>query len=281
MKTKLIKSPLNYIGGKYKLLPQILPLFPKKIDTFIDLFCGGFNVGINVNANKIIGNDLCKEVIQIYKGIQTEGHKNSLKLIKKQIDKYDLSKFNEEGYKKIRNYYNTTDKSWYIFYAMISHAFNYQIRFNKHGKYNMPFGKNRSYFNATLEKHLMEFSLSIENKNIIFTNKSFEDLKIDSLTDKDFVYLDPPYLLGCASYNEQNGWNKYKEKVLINLCDELDKHGVKFALSNVLKHKGLENEILINWSNNYNVNYLNYNYDNCNYQKNNKNETTEVLITNY
>ncbi|HFL2571589.1 TPA: DNA adenine methylase [Clostridioides difficile] len=281
MKTKLIKSPLNYIGGKYKLLPQILPLFPKKIDTFIDLFCGGFNVGINVNANKIIGNDLCKEVIQIYKGIQTEGHKNSLKLIKEQIDKYDLSKFNEEGYKKIRNYYNTTDKSWYIFYAMISHAFNYQIRFNKHGKYNMSFGKNRSYFNATLEKHLMEFSLSIENKNIIFTNKSFEDLKIDSLTDKDFVYLDPPYLLGCASYNEQNGWNKYKEKVLINLCDELDKHGVKFALSNVLKHKGLENEILINWSNNYNVNYLNYNYDNCNYQKNNKNETTEVLITNY
>ncbi|HBG3257241.1 TPA: Dam family site-specific DNA-(adenine-N6)-methyltransferase [Clostridioides difficile] len=232
MKTKLIKSPLNYIGGKYKLLPQILPLFPKKIDTFIDLFCGGFNVGINVNANKIIGNDLCKEVIQIYKGIQIEGHKNSLKLIKEQIDKYDLSKFNEEGYKKIRNYYNTTDKSWYIFYAMISHAFNYQIRFNKHGKYNMPFGKNRSYFNATLEKHLMEFSLSIENKNIIFTNKSFEDLKIDSLTDKDFVYLDPPYLLGCASYNEQNGWNKYKEKVLINLCDELDKHGVKFALSN-------------------------------------------------
>lgn len=36
-----IKSPLNYTGGKYKLLPQILPLLPNNIDTFIDLFWGG------------------------------------------------------------------------------------------------------------------------------------------------------------------------------------------------------------------------------------------------
>ena len=45
IKNEVIKSPLNYIGGKYKILPQILPLFPKNIDTFIDLFAGGCNVG--------------------------------------------------------------------------------------------------------------------------------------------------------------------------------------------------------------------------------------------
>lgn len=38
----LCKSPLNYTGGKYKLLPQIFPLFPSKINTFVDLFGGGF-----------------------------------------------------------------------------------------------------------------------------------------------------------------------------------------------------------------------------------------------
>ena len=51
-KQKYIKSPLNYVGGKHKLLPQILPLFPKNINTFIDLFGGGFNVGINVSAKR-------------------------------------------------------------------------------------------------------------------------------------------------------------------------------------------------------------------------------------
>ena len=33
---KYIKSCLNYTGGKYKLLPQIIPLIPRDIDTFYD-----------------------------------------------------------------------------------------------------------------------------------------------------------------------------------------------------------------------------------------------------
>lgn len=36
-----LKSPLNYVGGKYRLLSQIMPYFPDKIDTFVDLFSGG------------------------------------------------------------------------------------------------------------------------------------------------------------------------------------------------------------------------------------------------
>lgn len=234
MKNNYIKSPMNYVGGKYKLLSQILPLFPNNINTFIDLFCGGFNVGINVNANRIIGNDICKEVIEVYQGIQKEGLENSLKLVKNEINKYNLNKTNEQGFKEIRNYYNTGNKDWYIFYAMITHAFNYQIRFNKQGEYNMPFGRNRSSFNKTLEKHFIEFATAIENKNIIFTNENFEELNIDKLTKEDFVYLDPPYLLGCASYNEQDGWSESKEHNLLNLCNKLNENGIKFALSNVL-----------------------------------------------
>ncbi len=37
----LIQSPLNYTGSKFRLLPQILPLFPKNISVMVDLFCGG------------------------------------------------------------------------------------------------------------------------------------------------------------------------------------------------------------------------------------------------
>lgn len=40
-KEDLVKSPLNYVGGKFKLLPQILPYFPNDIDTFYDVFAGG------------------------------------------------------------------------------------------------------------------------------------------------------------------------------------------------------------------------------------------------
>jgi len=61
-----IKSPLNYIGGKYKILSPIFEIFPDKISTFIDLFAGGFNVGINVNADKIICNDQINYLIELY-----------------------------------------------------------------------------------------------------------------------------------------------------------------------------------------------------------------------
>lgn len=65
MKNSCIKSPLNYTGGKHKLLPQILPLFPKEINTFVDLFTGGCNVAVNVEAKRIIANDCEEHIINI------------------------------------------------------------------------------------------------------------------------------------------------------------------------------------------------------------------------
>lgn len=35
-----IKSPMNYIGNKYRILDQI-KVFPDNINNFVDLFCGG------------------------------------------------------------------------------------------------------------------------------------------------------------------------------------------------------------------------------------------------
>ncbi|MDR0917669.1 MAG: DNA adenine methylase [Oscillospiraceae bacterium] len=50
---KLVKAPFNYSDNKYKLLKQLLPLFPENITDFVDLFGGGYDVGTNVFAEKI------------------------------------------------------------------------------------------------------------------------------------------------------------------------------------------------------------------------------------
>lgn len=101
-----IKSPLNYTGGKYKLLPQILPLMPDKFDVFVDLFTGGANVIANVNANLRIANDYNKEVIGIYKKIQEKSIEDIILYINEQIKNYDLSITNAEGYNLFRENYN-------------------------------------------------------------------------------------------------------------------------------------------------------------------------------
>ena len=53
------ESPLNYSGSKYKILDFLFENTPKDTNRFIDIFGGGFNVGINAPYPNIIYNDYC------------------------------------------------------------------------------------------------------------------------------------------------------------------------------------------------------------------------------
>lgn len=291
-KNKYVKSPMNYTGGKYKLLPQILPLIPENINTFVDLFTGGANVAVNVNAKRIIANDIESRVIGIYKRFQTESIDNIINKIETLIRKYDLSMENVDGYNEIRAYYNrlATDNIVgdfpydpnILLFVLICYSFNHQFRFNSKGEFNMPFGKDRSRFNDTMKQNLINFHMAIREKNIIFIDKDFTELKVDKLTSDDLVYCDPPYLITCATYNEKDGWNETREKELLSLLDRLNERGIRFALSNVLFSKGKTNDLLIEWGQKYNIHHLDYTYKNCNYHtKDKSSKPDEVLITNY
>lgn len=276
----IIKSALNYTGGKYKLLPQILPLFPSNINRFVDLFCGGCDIGINVNANKIICNDKMTQIISLYRAIQNQSVEDTYEHIYKRIKQFNLSMTNKEGYLKLRELYNK-ERNPLDLYVCICYAFNYSIRFNSKGEFNIAFGKDRSYFNNALQERLSEFIHKINN--ISFTNNDFRTLKPDKLKPDDFVYCDPPYLITVANYNENGGWTEQDEKDLLHILDSLHNKNIKFALSNVLEHKGKSNDILKSWSKDYNTHYLNHSYGNSNYhtKDKSKNSSVEVLITNY
>ena len=74
------------------------------------------------------------------------------------------------------------------------------------------------------------------------------------------------------------------EVELLDFLKNISNKGIKFALSNVIEHKGKTHTILFKWAieNKFNIIYLNKNYSNSNYQIKNKDfKTTEVLITNY
>ena len=109
------------------------------------------------------------------------------------------------------------------------------------------------------------------------------ELKAEKLNENDFVYCDPPYLITCATYNEQDGWNETMENKLYELLDRINERGIKFALSNVFYNKGKENKILIDWAQKYNVLHLDKTYSNCSYHAIDRDKTTtdEVLVLNY
>lgn len=284
-KKTFIKSPMNYIGGKYKLLPQLMPLFPEKIDTFIDLFAGGFNVAVNVTANRTICNDLNNRIVEMVRFFCFADVTTVLKRIDDKINEFGLSKENESGYKAFRDYYNQTGNPVDLF-TLSCFSFNYQFRFNNRLEYNNPFGRNRSQFSETTKKNLLLFMEAIKKKNIEFFTKDFREISLDGLGNNDFLYCDPPYLITTGSYNDGNrgfhDWREEEERALYAYLDKADTQGIKFALSNVTKHKGIENRILQEWSCKYKLHYINSNYSNCSYRLKDKTaETVEVLITNY
>lgn len=280
-----VKSPLNYTGGKYKILDPIFDLFPDNIDTFVDMFAGGFNVGVNVDAKKIVCNDHINYLIELFEYLQQTDTDKIIKDIKKRIKEFDLSLDNDEGYKRLRERYNKK-KGIVDFFVLVCYSFNHQIRFNNSHEFNTPFGKDRSCYNTNIEKNLIEFCESLKNKVIEFSNSDFMNIDLSNLGHNDLVYCDPPYLISNGSYNDGKrgfkDWTEKEEKQLLDLLDELNKQNVKFALSNVLYHKGAENTLLIDWSKKYNVNYIDKTYSNCSYHfKNRDAKTVEVLITNY
>ena len=165
---------------------------------------------------------------------------------------------------------------------MIVFAFNNQIRFNSSGEFNLPVGKRD--FNNKIREKLVGFMDRLKRQNPVFTTASFESFDTSVLDSDSFVYCDPPYLISTATYNENGGWTETDEKKLLAFLDKINAMGVKFALSNVITHKGKTNEILKQWAsiNGYKTYYLNYDYSNSSYQsKNTDKPTQEVLVVNY
>lgn len=302
---EVIPSALNYTGGKYKLLSQILPLFPKDADQVVDLFCGGCNVGINVDCNKVLFNDSNEYLMGLLDTFRRLTKEEIFDWIYKSIDKYGLSlvskngydfyncesskglgEYNKAGYNKLRDDFNkkaSKDNEYYLMlYLLIVYSFNNQLRFNGKGEFNLPVGKRD--FNSKMQGKLEAFIDRVKSGDYRFTTDDFRNVNMEGYTDKSFFYADPPYLITCATYNEQAGWTENDEKDLLNYLEALDKKGIRFALSNVLESKGKKNVILLEWINQnkkFKVIPLNYNYTNSNYHTRKDGITKEVLVVNY
>lgn len=302
---KFVKSPLNYTGGKFKIIEELNNIFPNNIGTFVDLFCGGANVGVNVNANKVLCYDNNKDLIELFNYLKGKTFLEVNEKIESIISKFSLSysylngyeyyncsssdglgSYNKKGYAELKSYYNQNkdfiDRPLYLL-ILIIYGFNNQIRYNKNNDFNIPVGK-RDY-NNKVRTNLSDFILKLNSIDISFEVKDFRSFDVSLLSSNDFVYLDPPYLLGCATYNESNGWTEQDEKDMYKLLEQLDSKGVKFALSNVIQHKGKNHNLLNDFAikNRLNINFIDRNYNNASYHIKDKglNQTCEVVITNY
>ena len=277
------------MGNKYKLLNQLLPLFPKKCRIFLDVFGGSGVVSMNYNGAKRIGyNEINPNVIGIVNMIKNANLEELNTYYQNQIRKYNLrtksnkkdAQLNAEGFYELRNEYNNSkERDFRDLFLLLCYSINHLLRFNKDNDFNASNG-NDSYNEKNYEQ-LRDFQNSF--KNITVINNDVFDIDFSKFNEQDFLYFDPPYTNTTAVYNEKRafgGWNIDCDKKLFKILEELDNRNVKWGLSNVFINRDIENIHLIKWceNNNWNVYHLNRNYNP--FSRGNSNND-EVYVCNY
>jgi DNA adenine methylase len=113
-------------------------------------------------------------------------------------------------------------------------CFNGLFRVNNAGEFNSPFGnyRNPNIVNAPVLKALNAY---FNSTDITFSSGDYMEV-LDKLPKNSFVYLDPPYDPVSSTSNftgyAKGGFDRGEQIRLRECCDELNKRGIKFMLSN-------------------------------------------------
>lgn len=297
---KIIRSPFFYVGDKYKLMPQLRQLFPKYISTYVEPFAGGGSSFLNTSAERYLINDIDFYVIALHETLaEYVGRQDELfQKLYDLIEKYGLSCSFKKSYvpdelkkRYIKTYYAHYNKDAYlqlradfneshdllILYLLLIYGFNHMIRFNRAGQFNLPVGNVD--FNRNVHDAICHYLNFMERNDVSFFNLDFEGFVDRILFDEDsYVYFDQPYLISDSEYNKL--WNSTEERRLCDCLDELDKKGIRFGVTNLISHKGVINDIFLEWSESYfsydiSSNYISFNDNTI------KLDTREVFVTNY
>lgn len=301
MKRQILRSPLFYVGDKYKLMEEISTYFPTNIGKFVEPFVGGGSVFMNTMAEQYLLNDidgyiiglhkyLCKaayrqasffahieDVIREYGLSYSYNEDNIPAELKRQYKKTYFAKYNKVAYEQMRADFNESSKGdMSILYLLLIYGFNRMLRFNKKGDFNLPVGNVD--FNSNVVSALKNYFQEVKNKRPKWYNLDYKVfLKKLQLSENDYIYLDPPYLITFSEYNKL--WNEKDEMELLQLLDQLNERNIRFAISNVTHYKDRQNDIFIEWAQKYHIHSIKSNY--ISYHDNSIKRFNEVLIINY
>jgi DNA adenine methylase len=179
-----MKPLIKWTGGKSKEIEIFKEYYPNEFKVFIEPFVGGGAVFFNLNWNNNIINDIHQDLINFYEQI-----KNG-----KAQEIYNLManfKNTEKNYYYIRDTFIPNDnvEKAFVFFYLRKTCFRGMLRYNKKGKFNIPYGRYKTYsFKELLNKN---YETLLRKTKIL--NKDFVSLLEEYNDENNFVFLDPPY----------------------------------------------------------------------------------------
>lgn len=181
---KPLKPLIKWSGGKSDEIKHFARYFPASYDTYIEPFVGGGSVFFHLCPEKAIISDVHKELIDLYQNIG-EGHARDI------YDFMQAHPNDEQTYYRVRDQMPITNslESAQRFYYQRKTCFRGMLRYNKDGKFNIPFGKYKSI--CYEELIVPEYARLLSRTQIL--NEPFSYIFEHFNDERNFVFLDPPY----------------------------------------------------------------------------------------
>lgn len=251
----MAKPFIKWAGGKSKLIPNIEPHIPEKVDFYYEPFLGGGAMLIHMlethpEMKLAVANDINKALIITWTTVKYHVEELIAKL--KSLEEQYLPLNNSDRndfYAQIRRDYNQVRKdikkgdelkiaAYFVFLNKV--GYNGVYRENRKGEFNVPRG-SAVMPKICDEENLREVSNLIQR--VVFYNVEYYDINRIIMvggrkkTLSSFVYIDPPYRDAHHMYTKEAFGDA--EQIKLKLwCDCLDNYDTKFALSNSYSEDG-------------------------------------------
>ncbi len=232
----IAKPFVKWVGGKRRVLPDLLLSLPTTFDHYYEPFVGGGALFFHLRSlnllddHKITLSDINLRLIRTYRAIRDD--------VDGVIERLEHHKKNHcrdyfYGVRdvKVDAYQNDADvAAWFIY--LNKTAFNGLYRVNKKNRFNAPMGK---YKNPAIcdAANLRNCHTVLQTVELLHT--PFDKAPIDAKKD-DLVYFDPPYVPVSAtssftSYTNE-GFGYEEQERLRDVAWMLRRKGVNVMLSN-------------------------------------------------
>lgn len=227
MNNKIIIPPIKCQGIKTKLIPFIKKNIKRNEDgLWIEPFMGTGSVVFNIAPQRALLVDKNQYIIKFYQSIQ---NKTITPQTTRNFLEYHgilLETYGEAYYKEMREQFNENGNPLYFLFLNRS-CFNGMIRFNRQGKFNVPFCHKPNRFSKA---YITKICNQIKNVSEIMINKDWTFVHgtwqsaFNNVSEQDYIYLDPPYIGRDTSYvgewseEEAIKLSKYAHSAPANVC---------------------------------------------------------------
>ena len=234
--------PIKCQGIKTKLVPFILSSIRwDGVGRWIEPFLGSGVVVLNLGPQHALLADANVHIVRFYYDIANE--RVTPEQVRESLQREGRRLYESDGqyYYEVRERFNTRPNSLDFLFLTRS-CFNGLMRFNRRGKFNVPFCKKPDRFSRAYITKIVNqvswFYRVAKDRDWAFEEKTWAEV-LSGVRSDDFVYADPPYIGRHTDY-----YSDWTEKDASELFSTLQSLPCGFALSTWKRNKYRANPFL-------------------------------------